>query len=198
MFLFSQVRQVETNTVEVPLASPPASYSPLSSSMPSPLPTQSMSPVTSTPFSQQSGSSAYPSSLSSYSMHNREFRSPETDDTMSIASSVSNIQSDFKIPDLWRPSVMQCINAPTPAEQKKLLTHSLRGEISRDLVTQMHAFKSKPDRAFCTTVAKLLVKKYSFMKDAGKNVSGYVSWIVLHFTRVYMYICECYTFSFTI
>ena len=89
-------------------------------------------------------------------MHNREFRSPETDDTVSIASSASNIQSDLKIPDLWRPSVMQCINAPTPAEQKKLLTHSLRGEISRDVVTQMHAFKSKPDRAFCTTVAKLL------------------------------------------
>ena len=70
---------------------------------------------------------------------------------------------------------MQCINASTTAEQKKLLTHSLRGEIARDLVTQMHSFKSKPDRAFCTTVAKLLVKKYPFMKDAGKNVSGYVS-----------------------
>ena len=70
---------------------------------------------------------------------------------------------------------MQCINATTPGEQKKLLTSSVRGELSCDLVTQMHAFKAKPDRAFCTTVAKLLVKKYPFVKDAGKNVSGYVS-----------------------
>lgn len=71
---------------------------------------------------------------------------------------------------------MQCINASSPADQKKLLTSSVRGEIARDLVTQMHAFKAKKtDWAFCTTVAKLLVKKYPFMKDAGKNVSGYVS-----------------------
>ena len=70
---------------------------------------------------------------------------------------------------------MQCINASSPADQKKLLTASLRGEIARDLVTQMHAFKAKPDRAFCTMVAKSLVRKYPFMRDAGQNVSGYVS-----------------------
>ena len=72
---------------------------------------------------------------------------------------------------------MQCINAPTQSDKKKLLTASVRGEISRDLVTQMHAYKAKPDRAFCTTVAKLLVKKYPFMNDVGQNVSGYVSYV---------------------
>lgn len=70
---------------------------------------------------------------------------------------------------------MECINAPSDAEKKKYLTSSIRGEISRDLVTQMHAFMAKPDRPFCTSVAKSLIRKYPFMKDAGKSVSGYVS-----------------------
>ena len=104
--------------------------------------------------------------------------SPEIDDSVSVASSTSSIKrKDFVIPDLWRPSIMTCIQAPTLEEQKKLLTSSVRGEISRDLVTQMHAFKTKPDRAFCTLVAKSLVKKYPFMKDSGRNVSGYVSFM---------------------
>ena len=50
----------------------------------------------------------------------------------------------------------------------------------RDLVTQMHAYKAKPDTAFCTTVAKLLMKMYPFMKDVGQNVSGYVRHYILH------------------
>ena len=70
---------------------------------------------------------------------------------------------------------MACIQAPSIEEKKKNLTVSIRGEISRDLVTQMYAFKQKPDRSFCTYVAKCLVKKYPFMMDTGRNVSGYVS-----------------------
>lgn len=79
---------------------------------------------------------------------------------------------------------MKCINASTPAEQKKPLTGSLRGEISLDLVTQMHAFKAKPDRAFCTAVAKSLVSKYPFMKDVGENVSGYEVSILFYVSRI--------------
>lgn len=71
---------------------------------------------------------------------------------------------------------MQCIEAPTIKEKKKLLgAPGLRGEISRDLVTQMYSFKQRPDRAFYTYVAKCLIKKYPFMRDNGVNVSGYVS-----------------------
>ena len=117
--------------------------------------------------SQQSGSSAYPSSLSShYSVHHRDF---ETDDTVSVASSSSTIQKEFTVPDLWRPSIMQCINAPTPGEQKKLLTSSVRGELSRDLVTHMHAFKAKPDRAFCTTVAEVVSEEVSIHEGCWKE-----------------------------
>ena len=74
---------------------------------------------------------------------------------------------------------MDCISATSLEEQKRRLTPTIRGEISRDLVTQMHAFKSKPDRAFCTLAAKSLVKRYPFMKDTGKGVSGYVSYVFL-------------------
>lgn len=71
---------------------------------------------------------------------------------------------------------MQCIDAPTIDEKKKLLgTPGLRGEICRDLVTQMYSFKQRPNRAFCTFVAKSLIKKYPFMRDSGVTVSGYVS-----------------------
>lgn len=70
---------------------------------------------------------------------------------------------------------MACITAKSVEDQKKLLTVSIRNEIVRDLVTQMYAFKPKPDRAYCSTVAKELVKKYPFMKDSGMSVTGYVS-----------------------
>ena len=32
-----------------------------------------------------------------------------------------------------------------------------------------------PNKQLCTKVAKLLVKKYKFMRDVGEQVSGYVS-----------------------
>ena len=123
-------------------------------------------------------STPYPSSSSSLIsvFSQRDLCTPVTDDTMSVASSVSSLtEKEFTIPDIWRPSIMACIQAPSIEEKKKNLTVSVRGEISRDLVTQMYAFKQKPDRSFCTYVAKCLVKKYPFMMDTGRNVSGYVS-----------------------
>ena len=40
----------------------------------------------------------------------------------------------------------------------------------------MYAHMSQPNKDFCTMqVAKQLVGKYSFMRDAGTNVTGYVS-----------------------
>ena len=51
----------------------------------------------------------------------------------------------------------------------------IRCEIVRDLVVQMYSFNPSPNKEFCTEVAKMLVKKYDFMKDIGHKVSGYVS-----------------------
>ena len=54
-------------------------------------------------------------------------------------------------------------------------TPDIRNAIVRDLVSTMYAFKSHPNKDFCTQAAKQLVQKYTFMKDVGTNVSGYVS-----------------------
>jgi len=39
----------------------------------------------------------------------------------------------------------------------------------------MFCYDPKPQKDFCTDVAKMLVKKYPFMRDVGERVSGYVS-----------------------
>lgn len=87
---------------------------------------------------------------------------------------------------------MACIKAKSVEEQKKLLTVSIRNEVVHDLVTQMYAFRPKPDRAYCTTVAKELVKKYPFMKDSGTSVTGYVS-----FSQHYYVKPACFIFFST-
>lgn len=99
----------------------------------------------------------------------------DSDDAVSVGSSSSTVRPDFNIPDIWRPSIMASVNARSEEDKKLGLTAAVRNEIVRDLVTQMYAYNAKPDRAFCTKVAKLLIKKYSYMKDVGTNVSGYVS-----------------------
>lgn len=98
------------------------------------------------------------------------------DDTESLASSASALaKSVFRLPDLWRPSIMYCIEAPTEDEQRKRLSAKIRNEMVRDVVTQMFSFQPKPTASFCKEVSILLVQKYPFLRDAGKNVSGYVS-----------------------
>lgn len=84
----------------------------------------------------------------------------------------------FKIPEMWRPSIMAAINAPTIEDKRKNLTPSVRNKIVRDLVTQVYAYTSKPTKAFLTEVAKKLVQKYAFMKDHGEGVTGYVSYLL--------------------
>jgi len=103
------------------------------------------------------------------------FSPPSGDDTVSVASSATALQKAFKIPKTWRPSIMECLNAKSTAEKRKKLTPSVRNEIVRDLVTTMYAYMPNPNKAFCTTVAKLLVETYDFLKDVGSNVMGYVS-----------------------
>jgi len=49
----------------------------------------------------------------------------------------------------------------------------IRNEIVRDLVSQMFSFDPKPQKNFCTQVAKLL-KNYPFTRDVGQKVSRYM------------------------
>ena len=105
-------------------------------------------------------------------------------DTVSLSSSASASLSvgasegdrpKFKVPDSWRPSIMAIIKLDDNAQQRRKLTPDIRNAIIRDLVSTVYAHTSDPNKAFCTTVAKALVRKYPFMKDVGTNVSGYVS-----------------------
>ena len=70
---------------------------------------------------------------------------------------------------------MHAVNAHDESEQRRRLTPDVRNAIVRDLVTTMYAVKPKPDKEFCSKIAKRLTEKYPFMRDAGTNVSGYVS-----------------------
>ena len=74
---------------------------------------------------------------------------------------------------------MYAINGKEESEQRKRLTPDVRNAIVHDLVTTMFAYVNKPNKEFCTKVAKKLVLKYSFMKDVGIGVSGYVSMYML-------------------
>lgn len=84
----------------------------------------------------------------------------------------------FVLPDSWRPSIMHAIKASTEAEKRKRLTPDVRNEIVRDVVSTMYAYMSQPNKEFCTQVAEQLMEKYSFMRDVGTNVTGYVSFYV--------------------
>ena len=94
----------------------------------------------------------------------------------SIASSASALEKHkFSIPDSWPPAIMACIQQPTIEEQRRAMGPLVRNEVVRVLATQMFCVDPKPQKEFCTQVAKKLVTKYSFMRDTGVKVSGYVS-----------------------
>lgn len=108
-----------------------------------------------------------------------------SDDGSSVASSASAVlrtkpgAKGFKIPDMWRPSIMAVLNDFSAGDtcKAKKLSNELRSEIVKDLVTQMYACSEKIEKSFCTDVAKKLTVKYPFMRDKG-GVTGYVSSIV--------------------
>ena len=71
---------------------------------------------------------------------------------------------------------MSIINEKDEQKQKRMMTVTVQHAMVRDLVSTMYAHTSEPRRQYCTMVARALVKKYPFMKDAG--MSGYVSIIM--------------------
>ena len=104
----------------------------------------------------------------------------DSDDAVSISSSASTSKPCFRIPDYWPPAIMECIDQPSLEEQKRSLNPSIRNEITRALGTHMFSYNPKPTKSFCTEVARMLVKKYPFMRDTGKKESGYVSDLYVH------------------
>ena len=70
---------------------------------------------------------------------------------------------------------MECIDQPSIEEQQRALNTSIRNEIIRTLGTHMFSYNPKLTKAFCVEVARMLVKKYPFMRDTGKKESGSVS-----------------------
>ena len=101
-----------------------------------------------------------------------------TSSSCSVKGSATNGTKRFTLPDTWRPSIMYAINGEGDTERRKRLTPEMRKEIVRDTVSTMFAHTSRPNKEFCTDVAKQLVRKYPFMKDVGTNVTGYVSIII--------------------
>ena len=103
------------------------------------------------------------------------FGSPgESEDNLSLTSA-SALAKEFKIPDSWPPSIMQCIQQEDEEEQKRLVLPSTRNEVVRILATNTFCHDPNPRKDFCTKVAKMLVKNYKFLRDVGDSVSGYVS-----------------------
>ena len=114
------------------------------------------------PTTLQSSSRLSPSFLAS---------SPPTN-TISVASSATAMaKSMFSIPDTWPPAIMACIQQSSEEEKKRALGPLVRNDVVRVLATQMFCYDPKPQKEFCTQVAKKLMRKYPFMVDTGKNVS---------------------------
>ncbi len=67
---------------------------------------------------------------------------------LSVASPRPSNMMDLKIPDMWRPSIMLCIQQGSDEERRLKMDQSIRGEITRDLVTQMFTFQARPTTDF--------------------------------------------------
>ena len=74
---------------------------------------------------------------------------------------------------------MACIQMSTDEERSRALGPLVHNEVVCVLATQMFCCSPKPSKEFCTEVSKMLVKKYSFMRDKGEKVTGYVSIVYL-------------------
>lgn len=98
----------------------------------------------------------------------------DSEETSSV-SSACMLKKPFIIPSSWPPVIQACIDQDTDEARKRELIPTVRSEICRVLSNAMFCYDANPRKHLCTQVAKLLVKKYRFMADVGKGVTGYVS-----------------------
>lgn len=93
----------------------------------------------------------------------------ECDDTS--VKSMSSVMKDgvptnFTFPKAHQQSIMSC-NA------KKQMPPDVRNALVRELIIHMYRYGSRPSRNFRSFVARRIVLKYPFLRDATGN--GYVS-----------------------
>ena len=67
----------------------------------------------------------------------------DSDDTMSVGSSMLTAKLRFQIPEFWPPAIMACINQPSLEEQKRVLNSSIRNDITRSLGTHMFSYNPR-------------------------------------------------------
>ena len=93
---------------------------------------------------------------------------------VSSDSSSQSVKTTFKegvpvnyaLPKCFSASVMQSL------DNKKMMPNT-RSAFVRELVVHMTSFGIRPTRNFCSTVARRIILKYPFLRDAVGN--GYVS-----------------------
>ena len=98
-----------------------------------------------------------------------------SDDEVSLTSASSLQSKEFTVPSSWPSRIMECIELETGHEKKRALTPSVPNEIVPVLANTMFCHTLNPNAEFYSRVAKMLVKKYEFMRDIADNVSGHVS-----------------------
>lgn len=91
------------------------------------------------------------------------------------STSACMLKNPFIIPSSWPPAIQACIDQDTVEARKHELIPTVRSEIVRVLSNAMFCYDTNPRKDLCTQVVKLLVKKYRFMADVGKGLTGYVS-----------------------
>ena len=96
------------------------------------------------------------------------------------------------IPSSWPPAIQACIDQDSDEARKRELIPTIRSEICRVLSNAMFCYDPNPNKDLCTRVAKLLVKKYKFMADVGRGVTGYVSHVCiwLHVSESRLSLCR--------
>ena len=96
-------------------------------------------------------------------------------DSEESTSAACMLKKPFIIPSSWPPVIQACIDQDTDEARKHELIPNVRSEIVRVLSNAMFCYDANPRKDLCTQVAKLLVKKYRFIADVGKGVTGYES-----------------------
>ena len=85
---------------------------------------------------------------------------------------------DFAFPKAHRESIMICLS-------KKQMPPDVRNAFVRELIVHMYSYGGRPSRIFCSFVARRIILKYPFLRDAAGN--GFVSVMILYLLNTSFY-----------
>ena len=88
-------------------------------------------------------------------------------------SSSRPISPIFKDGVLIDYSLPKCFSASVMESLKKDMKPTVRNALVRELIVHMTSYGVRPSRKFCSAVARRIVLKYPYLRDA--DGSGYVS-----------------------